>query len=251
MSSGKSSETFRAIFDKSRQSSVWQSLSRNTINLTDSRNRVVIFVSDEPLLFPKKQKTHMDEITLLLAGISLWSCILAFMYGTITASLKTHAASASSWSALSSLIVSTNNTVFPFAYPGCVAVPRESLRPQMPAGYSQSLQRERAGIHIERSVHHRLLHLDPESQVSPPAHTNPFTHTCRHLRGLNLDRIAFSAMHCAIQTAPSRDASVSFCHSRANCTTKPAKDAVYVVKVPSVGVKRASCTQRIHSVRNL
>lgn len=56
---------------------VFDSLSRNTVNLTDARNRVVVFVSDEPLLTPelfpkkKKKKEHMDEITLLLSGISL------------------------------------------------------------------------------------------------------------------------------------------------------------------------------------
>lgn len=41
----------------------------------------------------------------------------------------------------------------------------------MPAGCSQSLQRERPGLHTERSVHHRLLHLDPEGQVSSLIHT--------------------------------------------------------------------------------
>lgn len=62
------------------------------------------------------------------------------------------------------------------------SVPRESLCPQMPAGYSQSLPRERPGLHTERSVHHRLLHLDPEGQVSSPAHIHKLL--CTHIREL-------------------------------------------------------------------
>lgn len=49
----------------------------------------------------------------------------------------------------------------------------------MPAGYPQSLQREWPSLHTQRSLHLRLLHLDPEGQVSSATHT--VVHPCTHM----------------------------------------------------------------------
>ena len=47
-----------------------------------------------------------------------------------------------------------------------VLVCRQSLCPEVPAGHPPSVPAERPRLHPQRPVHHRLLHLDPESQVS-------------------------------------------------------------------------------------